>query len=398
MTTALLPSSDAALGSVRAQRVVLGLHRALDFTDLWRALQKLFETLVPHDTLVMSVNYLDWRREATTRRLHSTHSRVTDEGEYGQLVANEGRNFFQPFLEKNPGIPCYHHTEVMPDAPEKIPETGYYQRYMIPLGWRYSAHLLFWRGGNVETSFALRRRPDQGDFTAEEMDVLRALHPHIAVAFDRVRLYEGELRRRRLLESFYRARPEAVLFLNWDLEVLYASQEAVTACLTWKLGAEEARLYSPNAVFSVPPQIIEACAALKPQWQPHVQGTDSTGPALLALEVVAENSPASAANISLRHENGATFSKPVFVVRFRPPGGPALADHHGPPDAALQRRRSELTPAERDLADLVCAGLSNKEIAAHLRRSEGSVKVQLSGIFQKLRVNSRAKLMVALRG
>ena len=41
--------------------------------------------------------------------------------------------------------------------------------------------------------------------------------------------------------------------------------------------------------------------------------------------------------------------------------------------------------------------LTQPEIAAQLKKTEGSVKVQLSGIFQKLRVNSRAKLMVALR-
>ena len=45
---------------------------------------------------------------------------------------------------------------------------------------------------------------------------------------------------------------------------------------------------------------------------------------------------------------------------------------------------------------LVCAGLTNKEIAQQLRKTEGSVKVQLSGIFRKLRVDSRAKLIVAL--
>ena len=56
-----------------------------------------------------------------------------------------------------------------------------------------------------------------------------------------------------------------------------------------------------------------------------------------------------------------------------------------------------LTPGERELASLVRAGLTNKEIAAELKKTEGSVKVQLSGIFQKLRVNSRAKLIVALR-
>jgi DNA-binding NarL/FixJ family response regulator len=42
--------------------------------------------------------------------------------------------------------------------------------------------------------------------------------------------------------------------------------------------------------------------------------------------------------------------------------------------------------------------MSNKEVAASLKRSEGSVRVQLSGIYQKLHVPSRAKLMVVWRG
>eukprot|EP01031_Cornospumella_fuschlensis_P049149 gene49149-60161_t len=231
-----LHDSAAGLNSPRAQRAVLGLHRALDFADLWNALQRVFETLVPHDPLVMSVNYVDWRREATTRRLTSANSRVLDDENSSKLVAAEGRNFFQPFLEKNPGIPCYRHTEIMPDQPDKIPDTRYYQRYMTPLGWRYSAHMLFWRDAEVETSFALRRRADQGDFTDMEMDTLRTLHPQIAVAFERVKLFEGERRRRRLLENFYRAKPEAVLFLDWDLTLLYASQEGLSLCAVWNLG------------------------------------------------------------------------------------------------------------------------------------------------------------------
>ncbi|MBL9205734.1 MAG: hypothetical protein JNN01_11650, partial [Opitutaceae bacterium] len=46
---------STGLSSARAQRVLLGLHRALEFRELWTALQRVFETLVPHDTLVMSV-------------------------------------------------------------------------------------------------------------------------------------------------------------------------------------------------------------------------------------------------------------------------------------------------------------------------------------------------------
>jgi DNA-binding NarL/FixJ family response regulator len=49
------------------------------------------------------------------------------------------------------------------------------------------------------------------------------------------------------------------------------------------------------------------------------------------------------------------------------------------------------------LVGLVCSGLTNKEIAVQLRKTEGSVKVQLSGVFAKLRVHSRTQLVVALR-
>ncbi len=390
-----LHDSAAGLASPRAQRAMLGLHRALDFAELWSALQRVFETLVPHDTLVMSVNYLDWRREATTRRLTSAHSRVVDDQNSSRLVADEGRNFFQPFLEQNPGIPCYRHTEIMPEQPDKIPNTRYYQRYMTPLGWRYSAHLLFWRDGDVETSFALRRRPDQGDFTETEMDILRTLHPQIAVAFERVRLFEGERRRRRLLENFYRAKPEAVLFLDWDLSLLYASQEGLALCAAWKLGPEKARLYKAQAVFEVPPEVYAACTTLKPRWELEVSVDHNREPDPLTTSVAAARSGYEA-TVTLRREGSGSLTKPLFVIRLRSPETatlPALAH----PDAAHERLRGGLTPAERELADLVCTGLSNKEIAARLKRSEGSVKVQLSGVFQKLRVNSRAKLMVALR-
>ena len=56
----MVHESSAGLASARAQRALLGLHRAVEFRELWTALQRVFETLVPHDTLVMSVNYVDW--------------------------------------------------------------------------------------------------------------------------------------------------------------------------------------------------------------------------------------------------------------------------------------------------------------------------------------------------
>ena len=53
----------------------------------------------------------------------------------------------------------------------------------------------------------------------------------------------------------------------------------------------------------------------------------------------------------------------------------------------------KLTRREREVAELVCRGMSNKEIAAQLFLSEKTVKTQLSNILSKLGVRDRAQLV-----
>lgn len=50
------------------------------------------------------------------------------------------------------------------------------------------------------------------------------------------------------------------------------------------------------------------------------------------------------------------------------------------------------TPRERELIDLVARGLRNREIAARLGITEGTVKVYLHAIFEKAGVGSRTEL------
>jgi two-component system nitrate/nitrite response regulator NarP len=51
-----------------------------------------------------------------------------------------------------------------------------------------------------------------------------------------------------------------------------------------------------------------------------------------------------------------------------------------------------LTPRERELVDLVRQGLRNREIADRLGVTEGTVKVYLHGIFDKVGVENRTEL------
>jgi DNA-binding NarL/FixJ family response regulator len=55
---------------------------------------------------------------------------------------------------------------------------------------------------------------------------------------------------------------------------------------------------------------------------------------------------------------------------------------------------SMLTLREREIANLVCDGLSNKEIARKLTISEGTVKVHLHRIYEKLVIRNRTMLAV----
>jgi DNA-binding NarL/FixJ family response regulator len=58
----------------------------------------------------------------------------------------------------------------------------------------------------------------------------------------------------------------------------------------------------------------------------------------------------------------------------------------------------KLTPAEAAVAAAAARGLSNKEVARLLGKQVGTVKNQLSAIYRKLAVKSRAHLIVMLRG
>jgi DNA-binding NarL/FixJ family response regulator len=54
--------------------------------------------------------------------------------------------------------------------------------------------------------------------------------------------------------------------------------------------------------------------------------------------------------------------------------------------------RSALSVREREVYELVCAGLSNREIASKLFISQGTVKVHVHHVFDKLGIRSRTAL------
>jgi DNA-binding NarL/FixJ family response regulator len=67
-------------------------------------------------------------------------------------------------------------------------------------------------------------------------------------------------------------------------------------------------------------------------------------------------------------------------------------------NSLLEVRRVRLSPRERQLMRLVAQGFSNKQLAAELMISEGTVKVYLAKLFRKIGVHDRYELaMFGLR-
>lgn len=67
-------------------------------------------------------------------------------------------------------------------------------------------------------------------------------------------------------------------------------------------------------------------------------------------------------------------------------------------DGTRRHPLDALTPRERQIADLVGRGMRNRDIAAELSMSEGTVKVYLHTIYQKLDIENRTELALLSHG
>jgi len=93
---------------------------------------------------------------------------------------------------------------------------------------------------------------------------------------------------------------------------------------------------------------------------------------------------------------------PNLLVRFlrqaasvlNSPANPELDGHDYAAENAVEDSSASLTDRERQIMHSVCEGRSNKDIGRQLRLSEGTVKVHLHHIYQKLAIHNRTALAV----
>ena len=58
------------------------------------------------------------------------------------------------------------------------------------------------------------------------------------------------------------------------------------------------------------------------------------------------------------------------------------------------QHRYNLTPREREIAELICQGIGNLKIAGTLRIKQGTVKTHLRNIYRKVRVKNKIAMLL----
>ena len=73
---------------------------------------------------------------------------------------------------------------------------------------------------------------------------------------------------------------------------------------------------------------------------------------------------------------------------------PRVASRSPPPDITAREPARVLTPREAEIVLMVAQGLRNRSIGEQLSISEGTVKIHLHNIYEKVKVNTRLELVL----
>lgn len=118
-----------------------------------------------------------------------------------------------------------------------------------------------------------------------------------------------------------------------------------------------------------------------------------------ALDAPAMHTPLHGAVGSEGAARGVARGRAPLAVGGKPAGGPCecgpCGAHASPSAGERHSALQSLTGRERAIVELVAEGMDNREIAAALFLSEGTVRNHISSILQKLNLKNRTQLVVA---
>lgn len=362
---------------------------AVTYEDFADAAVRFCRVAVPHQNIEVMLNYLDFDAdEALLVRGHfPTKRRRTTEDRETRLRLTTPVN---DWVVKHRAKVYRGQGQILPPA-DILEKSELHREIMVPEGWHDFLGMAFRSGPTIDSTIFVNRGFEHPAFSAAEAALFEEAYPYFQAALSRVRLLENTRAIRTDLESTLLDLPVATLLLDWRLNIEHANQLAARMCAAWTHGPGRARSLKLPARSTVPAELRAACAELKAAWS----GRGDGGIRLLRRTLTHPEAPSLQATITLLRPHALRLAAPTFLIRITEVAA-AGAPHREPPEAGALLSR--LTHAERELVPHLRLGLTNKEIAATLRKSVPTVKKQVGSILDKLSLTSRAKLIALLHG
>jgi DNA-binding CsgD family transcriptional regulator len=295
-------------------------------------------------------------------------------------------NKYDIWLQRSPvgpSVKWVRHSDYTPA--EVLRKSLFYREVMRPLNSEHGMSMVAWHENNWLATLTVFRNQRQGDFTDSEMDLLQGWQIHFEAGARRLALAKEERLDDDSLSTFIWHLPTAALILDWDMNPRHFNSEALELCNVWNYGFSAFAKKSSTRRILVPRDILTAIPLLKPRIESG--GLARPGP-LRAVEFQTLPHPSVEglfAKIFFIPSKSLSISRGRFLVQFN-----YNQAAHGAP--SIFASLSQLSKVEREVAQHAAKGLSNREIGEVLRKSSGTVKVQISQIFKKLNIKSRVEL------
>src|SRR5436309_13611752 len=360
------------------EKTLLSLHAAMNLGSFWKAIQHLLAAAVPNRLIGLMLQ---------PNPILPMIARWTSPMRDGFFAADP----LKSYIAARPRHRFVRITNLFSNR-NSLTKSAFYRRYMAPQKCAHGVCLFFWKDQRLICMIAIMRTAKQGNLSPAEMKLLQQLYPQFLTALCRLRSLEREHSLRMDLEEFLSRLPLPTILLRWNLKPIYQNRAARDFCAVWEKGPEEAQL--TKAASPIPSEILNRCRLLKQQWadaQPRTLSGPQTG--FKEERVHHPRSPHLRATLHLKQLSSAGVTRPHFLIECE---DLRRALHGGPARSRLPHL-ARLTRREQEVARLVCEGRSNQEIADDAGLSLPTVKKHVHGIFRKLEVTSRSRLMTLMR-
>jgi DNA-binding CsgD family transcriptional regulator len=358
------------------EQSLLKLHRAVDVRSFWKGVRRLLSSSIANHSVGLLL------QQSTNVPVIAKWTRSTSDGFFAAEALK--RCAMQPRRKKLVRLNDLFRNR------SSFLRSSLYRRYLVPRKCGHGVTLFFWKQRRVICIIAILRTLKQGDFSSAEIALLRQLYRQLLAALRRIETVERERSVRADLEEFLGRLPLPTMILRWNLKLIYQNKAAREFCAMWEKGPEEAKRTKANS--SIPSEILDRCRVLKEKWrnaQPQARAIRRTD--FKEEQVNHPAVPHLRATIQLKQINSVGVAGPHFLIAYED------LCRNGERSGRLRLFRlpgiALLTRRERELAQLVCEGRSNKEIAQNASLSLPTVKKHLHSVFRKLAVPSRSRLV-----